>query len=120
MKEIELIINEYIALGKIKSDFHVDFDYKKNNSATRKLMKLNTKLKSNLPLARMVIDSLMLNDNTCLKIWINELAINIDYKKEEAINNLIILAEENNNNLYSMDIRLFLSEKGIIASPWGK
>lgn len=107
------IINEYQYWAEIRDQFHVKFDYKESNKATRKLIVLNKKLKLNLQLAYSIIDELIGSENKSLKIWINELAYDLNYRTEECIKYLFEVSKEE-KGLYALDVRMYLNDKKLI------
>ncbi len=109
---LDKIKEAYITNSSIHGD--INTGYKKSNKAAKELIKLNKFLLENNELAKKLIDDIFSNENINAKIWISDLAIDIDYKKNEAINLLIAFGKNKNIGILAMNARLRLADRKIV------
>lgn len=111
IKEIE---ENYLYYAGLHGDMNVN-NLKANKSA-KKLIKLNTYMSNNLEIAKQVIDDILYADNINAKIWIAGLAIDINYKKQDAVDLLISLSKDKTIGILAMNARGVLVIKKVISS----
>ena len=93
---------------------NLDIDNKKANKAAKELIKINKYLKNNKKLAEKVIDEIIVSDIVNAQIWIAGLAIDIDYKRDLAINLLISHGNNKQIGILAMNARLRLADRQIV------
>ena len=109
---LEEIEENFIKYSNIHADINVG--YRNANKAAKELIKIYKYLLENTELAKKVIDDIFAIDNINAKIWISGLAIDIDYKKNEAINLLISFGKNKKIGILAMNARLRLADRKII------
>ena len=109
---LEEIEENFIKYSNIHADINVG--YRNANKAAKELIKIYKYLLENTELAKKVIDDIFAIDNINAKIWISDLAIDIDYKKNEAINLLISFGKNKKIGILAMNARLRLADRKII------
>lgn len=93
---------------------NMDIDNIKANKSAKELIKLNKYLSNNKDVAKRVIDEIITSNIVNAQIWIAGLAIDIDYKKDVAIELLITIGNNKQIGILAMNARLRLADRGII------
>lgn len=93
---------------------NMNIDNKIANKAAKELIKLNKYLANNTEIAKKIIDEIFTSNIVNAQIWISGLAIDLDYKRDFAINLLISLGNDKQIGILAMNARLRLADRKII------
>lgn len=78
------LLEEFIKNAVIQGETTYSGDYKKGNKASDKLFEISKIMKENTELGKNMLDILLVNDETNVKIWACGIALDIGYKVAEA------------------------------------
>ena len=109
---VEEIKDKYIKNSILHGD--VNIDNKIANKSAKELIKLNKYLANNTEIAKKIIDVIITSDIVNAQIWISGLAIDIDYRRDFAINLLISLGNNKQIGILAMNARLRLADRQIV------
>ena len=108
------IKNDYIKYSKIRDEYLVDFNYKKHNYATKKIIIIHQKIKKDRDALTKFVDELFDNKESIkLQIAICDLSIEEKYRREEAIEKLIKISMED-IGVFEVDLKMSLVDYGLL------
>ena len=113
----ERLIDEFIENAIIQGEATYSGDYKKGNKASDKLFKIGRIMEQNIDVAKNMLDTILYHENINVRIWAAGKAIDLDYKKDEAIEVLEKISVMPDAGILGFNAEMSLKvrrEKGII------
>ena len=108
------IKNDYIKYSKVRDEFLIDFDDRKHNYATQKIVNIQNKIKKDRNLLESFIDEMFDNKESIkLQMAICNLCIAENYRKTEAIQKLLTISRED-IGLFDIHIKMALVDYGLL------
>lgn len=113
--DIEKLKKDYVKYSKIRDEYLIDFDYKKHNYATKKIIAIRQKIKKDKEILQKFIDD-MFNNKVSIKLQMSicDLAIEEKYRREEAIEKLIEISKED-IGIFEVDLKMALVDFGLLS-----
>ena len=108
--EIDRIVEIYKAAGDLMYLATINGDYKTNNREIKKLRKLFMFFKKDRDFGEDCIDKLMSIDNVVIRIEVAAYCLSLNYRIDEAIENLNSISKNKEYGIFSFNAEMTLKE----------
>jgi len=86
--DVQALVDDFVKNAVIQGEATCKGDYKTGNKASKELYKLGKIMKQEREIARLMLDVLLKHDNINVRIWASGIALDINYKYTEAVEEL--------------------------------
>jgi hypothetical protein len=107
-KDKTYLTDIFIENAIIQGEATIDGNYKRGNKASDKLYKIANVMKEDKEFAKDILDILMVNPEPNVKIWAFGIAMDIDYKVNEAENILTEISNTTELGILSFNAEMSL------------